>query len=250
MSKAADFRERARNALREKWVIAILVGFVVNLLGGALDVGPKVSLQYNTYGLEGKVSLAGMTIFSTQTGIGPTRMAFVLGGVTVAMLIGLIFYVLYFALGAIIEVGYAKFNLNLVDGWEASFENIFAYFSDWLTMVKAKILRSLYTFLWGLLLIIPGVIASLNYSMTDYILAEHPELSASEALRRSKEMMRGNRWRLFCLNFSFIGWIILFTVTMGIGFLWLRPYMNAATAAFYREISGTEEAAEEAEEWY
>ena len=93
--------------------------------------------------------------------------------------------------------------------------------------------------LWSLLLIIPGIIAGYSYAMTGYILAENPELTASEAIARSKEMMAGNRFRLFCLHFSFIGWEILCTLTLGIGNLWLRPYKQAAEAAFYREISGT-----------
>ena len=98
----------------------------------------------------------------------------------------------------------------------------------------------MYTFLWSLLFIIPGIIATYSYAMTGYILAEHPELTASEAIERSKEMMSGNRFRLFCLQLSFIGWAILCAFTFGIGYLWLGPYREAATAAFYREISGTE----------
>ena len=77
--------------------------------------------------------------------------------------------------------------------------------------------------------------------MTGYILAENPDLSASEAIEQSKSMMAGNRWRLFCLHVSFIGWDILCSLTLGIGYLWLNPYKQAATAAFYREISGTEQ---------
>ena len=75
--------------------------------------------------------------------------------------------------------------------------------------------------------------------MTPYILADNPDLSPSEALKMSKEMMRGNKWRLFCLGFSFIGWQLLCGLTLGIGYLWLNPYMAAAHADFYREISGT-----------
>ena len=64
-------------------------------------------------------------------------------------------------------------------------------------------------------------------------------MTAREAIAASKEMMRGNRWRLFCLGFSFIGWSLLCALTLGIGTLWLRPYEEAAHAAFYREVSGT-----------
>ena len=91
-----------------------------------------------------------------------------------------------------------------------------------------------------MLFIIPGIIANYSYAMTGFILAEYPEMTAGEAIERSKEMMDGNRFRLFCLQLSFIGWSILCSFTFGIGNLWLRPYRQAATAAFYREISGTE----------
>lgn len=76
--------------------------------------------------------------------------------------------------------------------------------------------------------------------MTGYILADNPELSVSETINRSKKMMEGNRLRLFCLEFSFCGWRILCALTLGIGNLWLIPYRKAAIAAFYREVSGTE----------
>lgn len=84
------------------------------------------------------------------------------------------------------------------------------------------------------------MIASYSYAMTEYILAENPEISANEAITMSKQMMDGNKWRLFCLDFSFIGWDILCGLTLGIGYLWLTPYKQAARAIFYREVSGTE----------
>ena len=94
----------------------------------------------------------------------------------------------------------------------------------------------LYVFAWSLLFIIPGIIAGYSYAMTRYILAERPELTAQEALEHSRTMMAGNRWRLFCLQLSFIGWDILAALTLGIGNLWLNPYKQAATAAFYRDV--------------
>ena len=103
-------------------------------------------------------------------------------------------------------------------------------------------------FLQEVLFIIPGVIASYSYAMTDYILTENPELTAKEAIEKSKDMMEGNRWRLFCLEISFFGWVILSLLTLGIGSLWLTPYKEASMAAFYREVSGTEKQCLE-EEW-
>ena len=154
--------------------------------------------------------------------------------------------VVYFVLGSIISVGYARFNLDLVDRRDPSFETLFGYFSYWKTTAIARLLQSVYILLWSLLLVISGVIATYSYAMTEFILAEQPELTASEAIAQSKEMMSGNRWRLFCLHISFIGWDILSSLTLGIGYLWLRPYKHAAEAAFYREISGTSYVAYEA----
>ena len=75
--------------------------------------------------------------------------------------------------------------------------------------------------------------------MVPYILAEDPTIAPKEALEKSKQMMYGNRWRLFCLEISFIGWALLAGLTCGIGGLWLTPYQQAAFADFYREISDT-----------
>ena len=97
-------------------------------------------------------------------------------------------------------------------------------------------LRSLYTFLWMLLLIVPGIIKAISYSMTPFILAEHPNLTASQAIDLSKQMMDGHKMDLFILDLTFIGWGLLSALTLGIGALWLNPYTNAAHAAFYRQL--------------
>ena len=102
-----------------------------------------------------------------------------------------------------------------------------------------RLLVGVFTFLWSLLFIIPGIIASYSYAMTPYILAEHPEIGVMDAINASKKMMSGNKFRLFCLHFSFLGWDILSLLTFGILRFWLQPYKETANAAFYREISGT-----------
>jgi uncharacterized membrane protein len=74
--------------------------------------------------------------------------------------------------------------------------------------------------------------------MAPYLMAENPDMGIGEAISRSKEMMEGNKWRYFCLLISFIGWVILSSMTFGLGFLWLNPYINAASAVFYNDLSG------------
>ena len=106
----------------------------------------------------------------------------------------------------------------------------------------AIFLVNLFTFLWALLLIIPGIMKAFSYALTPYIIMDEPELTARQAITRSCEIMEGRRWKLFCLYLSFIGWGILSLLTFGIVFLWLLPYMNASFAAFYEDARAEYEA--------
>lgn len=101
-----------------------------------------------------------------------------------------------------------------------------------------SLLSGIYTFLWSLLLIIPGIIKAFAYSQAMYIIAEEPNIGTREALRRSEEMMVGHKAEYFVLQLSFIGWGILSTFTFGILTLWLVPYMNATMANYYQELKG------------
>jgi len=98
------------------------------------------------------------------------------------------------------------------------------------------LLMSLYIFLWTLLLIVPGIIASYSYRMAFYILIDNPEMGVSEALKKSKEIMYGYKSKLFCLDLSFVGWALLCILTFGIGILWLSPYMLTSQTIFYEEL--------------
>jgi uncharacterized membrane protein len=90
-----------------------------------------------------------------------------------------------------------------------------------------------------LLLIIPGIIAAISYSMTFYILADDNSLTAMEAIDKSKAMMEGYKLKYFYLSLRFLGWALLAILTFGIGFLWLAPYMMVASAKFYDDIKNT-----------
>ena len=242
MKIAEDFRRIARNALTNKWFIAVAVGLVASILGGISGGGPEFKVNIDGSNISMNFNVAGQTIKSigTNGGVDSEVGAFILASLPIIIIASLFAAVIYFALGSFIGVGYAKFNLNLVDKKNAAFETLFEYFSYWKTTTIARLLRALYVFLWSLLFIIPGIVAGFSYAMTDYILAEDPELTADEAISQSKSIMMGNKWRFFCLQFSFIGWDILATLAFGIGHLWLTPYKQAAYAAFYREVSGTE----------
>lgn len=106
------------------------------------------------------------------------------------------------------------------------------------------ILVNIFITLWALLFIIPGIIKSFSYAMTYYIRVDHPEYTASQAITESRKMMDGNKWRFFCLSFSFIGWDIVSLLTFGIASFWVGAYKQMAYAAFYEELKETRAEAE------
>ncbi len=104
------------------------------------------------------------------------------------------------------------------------------------------VLVSIFTFLWTWLLIIPGIIKAYSYSMTPYIVkdmvASGKQVSATDGINASKELMKGHKMALFIFDLSFLGWNILAAITCGIGYLWVTPYYQTAKANFYRRIAG------------
>ncbi len=232
MKLASDYRRISRESLRGKWPIAVCAGLIASILGGTSSITSSSSnLNFN---------------LNSGTDIDISLDSFFSGGAeaiwgaifTTAMISALIALAIRLVIGGAISFGYAKFNLRLIDRAEESkIGDLFSYFGYWVKALVTSLLQGLYVFLWSLLFVIPGIIAGYSYAMTSFILAENPELSATEALARSKSMMRGHRWSLFCLNLSFIGWDILCAFTFGIGQLFLTPYRHAAIAAFYRDLT-------------
>ena len=169
---------------------------------------------------------------NTIGGIG--ILALVVGGI-------LLFIVLFIVIAAIhaflfnpLEAGTARFFVrNLNDKAEIR-ELAYCYDHGYLNVVKTVFLRDLYIVLWGLLLIIPGIIKSYEYRMVNYILAENPEMCTKEVFAMSRDMMRGNKWRAFVLDLSFIGWHLLSLITIGlVGIFYVFPYKNMTNAALY-----------------
>ena len=238
MRVADDFRRIARVSLKGKWMVAVLAGLVAMLLGVLSGEGvPEFSIEKNDLGVQATASVLGQTFYLEDIIQNPSIETLLAGVAAHIMILSLVVLAFRIVIGGIVSAGYHKFNLDLVDGEEPQLGTLFVYLPQWKTMVIAYFLITLYTLLWTLLFIVPGIVAALRYSMTYYILAENPELNASEAINRSKELMDGNKWRYFCLGLSFIGWIILTLFTLGIGNLFLNPYMQAANAAFYRDIT-------------
>ena len=116
----------------------------------------------------------------------------------------------------------------------------FRCFKDYGHYLGTSALMTVFIFLWTLLLIVPGIIKGYAYAMTPYIMHDNPELSADDCINRSMEMMNGYKWKLFCLDLSFLGWVLLGIITLGIGLLWVSPYMECSHAKFYEELKGRE----------
>lgn len=83
---------------------------------------------------------------------------------------------------------------------------------------------------------IPAMVAQYRYSMTYFVIHDTPGMGALEGIRHSTRLMTGNKWKLLCLQFRFLGWAILCVFTLGIGFLWLTPYMMTSLACFYDDV--------------
>ena len=133
-------------------------------------------------------------------------------------------------------LGLTYFFLALSRKQEAALSQIFDGLQRFVDALITFLLMALFIFLWSLLLIIPGIMAALSYALTFFLVAENPELKGLDALRRSKTLMSGNRWKLFCLFLRFFGWFLLGALTMGIGFLWIMPYLTTAMARFYDDL--------------
>ncbi len=147
-------------------------------------------------------------------------------------------------------IGYIIVSLSIVRNQNTKVEYLFKGFSNFGNSFLLYLLNNIFIFLWSLLLIVPGIIKALSYQMSYYILADNPEMSASDARKESMRIMEGNKWRLFCLNLSFIGWYILCGLTLGILTFWVTPYVQSAQAAFYESIryKGEAPVAEEVKE--
>ena len=131
-------------------------------------------------------------------------------------------------------LGSAEIALNVFHGRRVRVEQLFGGFKNFGSAFVLYLLTALFTFLWSLLLVVPGIIKSLSYSMGYFVLCDEPELSGNCARKRSMELMRGHKWRLFCLRLSYTGWFLLSILTLGILLFWVWPYLRAAEAEFYR----------------
>jgi len=153
-------------------------------------------------------------------------------------------YTLWYACGNIIALliggafalGIATFALAIARRKEANLKMIFSGFKYYGKTLGLNLLKSLFIILWALLLIIPGIIAAISYSLAFYLMSDDPNIGAMEAIDKSKKMMYGYKWKYFCLGLRFIGWILLGILSLGIGLLWIIPYLHISFTKFYDDV--------------
>jgi uncharacterized membrane protein len=197
----STLRAKARESLKGNWLIAIGLFVVSTLIFGL----PDFLLNWNTnpdeYSFRDVLSL----LFSL---------------LLMPMTIGLIWAWVDLSRGEKVGFGHLA----------TPYQTMFA------KSMFVSLLQGLFLMLWTLLLIIPGIIKTFSYLLTFYILRDRPELTPLQVITESRKMMDGHKWEAFILGLTFIGWILLGIVTLGIGFLWIVPYISVTFAHFYNAI--------------
>ena len=215
---ASQIRLKARESLKGNYWYAVLAALIAGVFGALMTSGGTVNLNFKEY----------PALFENLPNLIKLALTLALSTAGAISLVG-------FILGGVVQIGYASYLLKQQDGEIHSIKDLFSQFDRFGQGFLQLFLRGLYSFLWALLFIIPGIVKSYAYAMTPFIMAENPDLTANEAIKLSQERMRGHKGELFWLGLTFFGWSLLAALTGGIGNIFLNPYMNAAYAAFYRD---------------
>lgn len=168
-------------------------------------------------------------------------MAALIGFILVFLVIFVVALAIAFAITAFLlnplELGCKRFFLRNLNMKAEVKEVCFSFDHSYMNIVKTLFFRDLYTFLWSLLFIIPGIIKAYEYQMIPYLLAEQPDMPKEQAFAMSRQMMKGQKWKAFVLDLSFLGWSILSMFTLGIlGLFYVNPYKYSTKAALYETL--------------
>lgn len=226
-------KDKAKMAFKANYWKCVLSGLVISLVTGSSVSGAVKNLGKNAdLHVEGYVGHGAESIFSFF----PVMFMFF----GIAMIIGVLFIALFslcikiFLYNPLELCCKSFFNANLYNPRAGMSEFGRGFSGNYLNGVKILFLRDLYTLLWTLLFIVPGIIKRYEYRMVPYLLAENPNISTQEAFERSRDLMMHNKWKAFVLDLSFIGWHILSAFTFGLlDIFYVVPYQESANAALY-----------------
>ena len=225
MLTSKELRVKAWKSLKGKYWRAFLVILVLGLLA---SIG--TSLETGSQNLTDMLNLVDPSEMDETMELG----AAVVG--TIATVMAVVGMAISLFVGNAADVGLAHYFVLNTDSKPSFADAFYGFKVKYLRNIGTLLLVGIKIVLWSCLLLIPGIIKSVEYSIIPYILADDAEITSKEAFRKAKEMMMGNKWRLCKLYISFFGWFVLCVVTCGLGTPFLLPYVSAANAEFYAEL--------------
>lgn len=229
-----ELKHRGGFRFRANYWHAVLVAFVYTLLNGGAAVASR---RFNTTTTSTNTNFSAHASYNLADDPSIQWLAGItIGVILIAIVIGAAFAI--FVVNPI-NVGVQTFFLRNSSGEAEGFHLGDGFKHNYLNVVKTMFFMNLWIGLWTLLLVIPGIIKAYSYRLVPYLLAENPDIDTNEALMRSEQLMRGNKWEAFIYDLSFIGWYILNIFTCGIlGIFWVQPYKLACDAELYRLLTG------------
>lgn len=213
-----QLKTKAKKVLKKNYWKAFLISFIIMLVGGESSGG------------------TGAKNSSTRWNMGPDNISFdfIIGALAIVIIIVTVLSLIRIFLGYVVEVGGRKFFIRAAeDDSDMNYLGFGFSGSRYREIIKTMLVRSILTFLWTLLLIIPGIVKSYAYRMVPYILADNPNIGYRRAIELSNEMTMGHKFDIFVLDLSFFGWYLLGVLTFGIGTFFVSPYDDATNAELY-----------------
>ncbi|MEG0912557.1 MAG: DUF975 family protein [Oscillospiraceae bacterium] len=219
---------RAKEVLKKSYWMAFLVTFIFSIVqsvfaGSSVGAG-RNGVSYN-YAFDSTLGTDGM--YRILMAMMPVLFVFGIFGSVLA-----IAYTIF--VSNLAEIGKNRF-FTLCRYNTISIEEMLFGFKNgkYMSNVKTMLMRGLYTFLWGLLFFVPGIVKGYSYWMIPYILAENPNISTERAFEISMRTTQNEKWEMFVLDLSFIGWYLLGLLACGVGVMFVSPYHEAAKAELY-----------------
>ena len=235
-----ELKGQAKEALKRNYWKAVLVTVLFGLLVGGTGSSAVAGISASV----GSGSESTGSLWSYVLAFLHESMP---GLLTALIIIAVVLVVVSLAVSILlinpINVGFAYFRMNALRGVGNVGDLGRGFDASYKRNVGTLFLQALYTLLWTCLLVVPGFIKAYEYCMIPYLLADHPEMTRQEAFATSKAMMKGNKWKAFVLDLSFIPWDLLSTLTLGIvSVFYVAPYRRLTAAALYEKLKAQNEA--------
>lgn len=221
MFERKKYKNFAKKQLSNRWGVPILVTIVIGVISAVFSIPDVLKLSRSGY----------ITAMLNSDYIAASE------AINNAFSTSLLTSIIYMIVSAILQVAAINVYIKMSRSPEpVSFSDFIEGFNNWARAALSILWQFLWIFLWTLLFIIPGIIKSIAYSQTFYIIAEYKDISITKAMRISIEITKGHKLDLFVLYLSFLGWILLSGLTLGILNFWLIPYMNMTYVNSYHAL--------------